>query len=299
MYGLTQWVLGGSLFLEIAEEEFTEAVEAKRCLVEALEVEEKFDLLLTNYQEFEHELLQIALEAALRFENNWSASVGTLMTVNRRLVNTLTACRLYLDQVGHNLSSIYGSNSTAQQQMISQCRAEYDARIGYRVMETLRNYVQHRGMPVHSLSLTGSWIEATRQVRKHIQQSVVPLTSTERLEEDSRMKPAILTELRSIGKEHDLKPLLRDYVAGLGAIHASLRRSLESDLARWDTTVETLIERYRVAGGITIGLALVNRVERVSKQHEFLLDGFILRRRELTARNHQTAHYPKIVVTNY
>ena len=299
MFGLTQMVFGGGLFLDISQEEYTEAVEAKRCLVEALEVEEKFDLLLTNYEEFEHELLVIALDAALRFDNDWSASVGTRQTVSRRLVNTLTACRLYLDQVGHNLSSIYGSSSRAHEQMKSKCSAEYDGRLGYRVMEALRNYVQHRGMPVHGLSLTGTWIDETPQVRKHLQQSVVPELSTERLAEDSRMKPSVLAELQSIGSEHDIKPLLRDYIAGLGSIHTSLRKTLESDLTRWDAIVETLIERYRAAGGVTLGLALVNRVGRIAVQHEFLIDGFILRRRELADRNHQTSHYPKVVVTNY
>jgi len=299
MYGLTKLVLGVSPFVEVDDTTYRSALHAKKCLREALEIEEKFDLLLSNYGEFEGELLQIGLRAAMYFENEWSASIGSLQTMNRRIVNLLTTCRLYLDQAEHNLSSMYGRDSNVARTMKTARSAEYDARLGYRVMESLRNYVQHRGLPIHSMSLDGRWIDEARNVRKHMRQTVNLRLAVTNLAEDRKVRRAIIAELTALGETSDLKMLIRDYVAGLGSVHEILRVQIAGDLMTWDATIQDLVERYLAVAGDTVGLALVRREGDISVEQTPILAEPISRRRQLADKNFQTKHYDKIVTTNY
>src|SRR5687767_404381 len=134
MYGLTRLVLARSPFVELTEKEYRDALHAKHCVWQALQIEEKFDLVLSNYEELEHDILEVALRASMYFENDWSAGVDTFQGTNRRLVNLLSTCRLYVDQIRHNLSLMYGADSPVAEEIKTSCSHEYDSRLGYRVM---------------------------------------------------------------------------------------------------------------------------------------------------------------------
>lgn len=72
---------------------------------------------------------------------------------------------------------------------------EYDARLGYRVMEALRNYVQHRGLPLHSITVGGGWID-TEEGRRRKEKTTLYL-NVDTLAEDKDFKKDVLDELRS------------------------------------------------------------------------------------------------------
>jgi hypothetical protein len=63
-YGLTCDVLTCKHFLFLTEEEFEAARKARGHLFEVLDIEEKLNIVLENYIEYEHELLQITLKDA-------------------------------------------------------------------------------------------------------------------------------------------------------------------------------------------------------------------------------------------
>src|SRR5688572_4740373 len=126
MYGLTRLVLIRSPFVELTKDEYRTGLHAKHCVWQSLQIEEKFDLVLSNYEEFEQDILQVALRASMYFQHDWSAGVDTFQRTNRRIVNLLSGCRLYLDQIGHNLSLMYGEDSSAAQSVRAACSREYD-----------------------------------------------------------------------------------------------------------------------------------------------------------------------------
>lgn len=300
MYRLTTMVLDETIEIEISESEYLTAVRAKECLLEALEIEEKFDLVLRNYEEFELELLRIALQGVMHSNWDWSLLVGAIQTLNQRLVNMLTACRLYIDQTSHNLSTIYGAKSPQLTKVLSQASEEYDSRLGYRVLETLRNYVQHRGLPVHGISTPMVWVDNTKDTRKHLRYTADPVVSIQKLLEDSKLKPSILDELRSLGDSVPLKPLIREYLVGLGQVHSTIRAEMASDLRTWETVIEGLIDRYSAAAeGNVLGLGIVKMDGVEWTLRVPLFRDFIDRRRELMDRNYRTSHFSTAVVANY
>ena len=154
-YELNQRWTGGKGPVAISKEDFEAIREAKAGVVRMMLIEEKIDLLLDNYVEYEGELLQLALRSAVLEEYGWSDFRAAVQRFNRRLANLLTTCRLYLDQVRHDLSGF--NDPTLSEAFKTLKSAEYDGRLGYATLEALRNYYQHRGLPVSGLSYPGAW----------------------------------------------------------------------------------------------------------------------------------------------
>jgi hypothetical protein len=128
-------------------------------------------------------------------------------------------------------------------------------------MEALRNYVQHRGYPLHGVSFNASWVEDWNKARY----GVTPYMKVAELAEDGKFKVAVLEELKALGETADIKPIVREYVDGLGKIHTEVRAQIRVVVEESDATIRGAIERYRRTEPIedsVIGLAAVRREER-------------------------------------
>src|SRR5262245_54363715 len=84
-YGVFRLHVGRKQLVELTKERYDEVKDAKERLLAALSVEEKLDLVMENYAEFEVELLQLATRQMLFQGRSWSTAIGELHTINRRL----------------------------------------------------------------------------------------------------------------------------------------------------------------------------------------------------------------------
>jgi hypothetical protein len=288
-FGITQLVMGSAGMAEISEQEYQAISLARRNLFEALFLEEKFDIVIENYYEYETELLSSASRFMLFGDQNPSQIQGERILISRRIVNLLSAGRLYLDQSAHHLSNIYGNNSTASSELEREKSTEYDARLGYRVMEALRNYVQHRGFPIHSVALSWHLVEQEPNKKNKYSYTATPLIKPAELEDDSGFKRAVLEDLKAIGDEVDLKPLAREYMECLSRVHDRIREILRSDVSDWETKIHSTIDRYKAALGEQapiIGLAIVKETEDgMYAEEESIFTEFLERRRKLEKKN--------------
>lgn len=234
--------LGSTLLTDIDEASFIDVARAKDALVAMVGIEQKFDLVLENYADYERELLELSLHQVLRRDMDWRGFQDDIAAVSRRLANLLSAARLYLDQVNHDLRETFGPTSDLPELVKTKASAEYDARLGYRVMETLRNSMQHRSMPIHGLSYPQDWVGRSLRFR------AVPFLNVERLK-DARLKPAVFAELVTRGETVELTPLVRQYVEGLGNIHEELRDLAGPQVALWDSVLAATQSRGTQATG--------------------------------------------------
>jgi hypothetical protein len=72
--GLRRDVLGSKHFLPISEEVFKSVRDARARSIRAVEIEEKLDMVLQNYIEYEHELLQMV--RVPRYHSRYQSSVS-------------------------------------------------------------------------------------------------------------------------------------------------------------------------------------------------------------------------------
>ncbi len=292
-YGVTRLVLACKHFLPISEEEFKAIRQARQHSIQALGMEEKLDMMLQNYAEYEHELLQITLGHALFSLRSWSDFTGIIHQIDRRLVNLLSAARLYLDQLQHDIGHILGSETI--ERLIS---SEYDSRPGYRAMEALRNYVQHRGLPLHSITLGGEWIETTGGDRR--KENTVLYLNIEKLKEDDKFKRSVLMELTGEKGNVPLKPLVRDYITGIMRIQKGIRDELAVHVAAWDERLQSLIRRYRSeVEDEALGLcAVIREPDGSCSERVEIFTEFIERRQWLERKNRGAGELRKIIITS-
>ena len=296
-YGITKLFLGYKNFLEISGDEFEEVKTAKRSLLEMLSIEEKLNLILENHAEFERELLGLGLNHMMFFSYGWSTFQNEIHLINRRLINLLTTCRLYMDQIPHNVNSIYGEGAGLARIVKEKMSHEYDSNLSYRVVEALRNYVQHRGLPIYGLEYNMTRKDVASPLLKHI---VTPTLSVARLKEEKKFKAAVLKELEALGDEIDIKPLVRQYIDSIGRIHLSIRDLVASDVARWEHTILEIQNRFtETFSDDPSGLAMVacQDLETFTESTQ-IFDDFIKHRQWLAQKNRFLTHHSLGIITN-
>ena len=285
---ITVWAIGFSDSVPISEAEFDAIRAAKQRLMFGVGIEEKIDLVLENYAELERSLIDMALEHSI-FPGKINALLdGGTHLVNRRIANFLTTARLYLDQLAHDLSKIHGKASDTYKNFKKSTNVEYDSVLGYRVMEELRNHVQHRSLPTHGISFPMTRDESTDPAQLRF--GVVPSVDVAELADDPDFKNAVLKQLAACADKNgfcNLIPFIREYAESLGRIHEQVRSGARDEL----TAADALLQEYRAKaqekfGGSSAGLVAVACDEQgLHKDREHMSDRPISRRRDLEKKN--------------
>ena len=238
-YGLARLTLGSKDFVSLTQREYEAILHARASLFECLFVEQKFDLVVANYTEFETTLLDSTVQHMVVSYHDYESMQVEVALFNRRLINLLTAGRTYVDQVPRHMSAIGGDESLPVKGIFA---AQYDAHIGYRAMSALRNFVQHRGFPVRSATFAAQRVDDDSDFR--LRHSVSPHVLLGDLRLDPDFKKTVLAELAAMGDKLDLKYLVRDYLEGLWGAHSEFRRLIGLKTTGWETILRDAIQRF-------------------------------------------------------
>jgi len=277
--------------VEISAGQFTEFQRARGTLLTGLGVEEKFGTVLANYAEFEGALLRFALEDALFGWTLWNEGIDRLTEVNRLMLNFLATARLYVDQVTHSLSRHFGASNEIVTEFKRRKSEEYDREFGYRCMEELRNHAQHRDFSLH-MARPQARVSDPEDPSRPIRRSYTATITTSRLADDPGFKTSVLEELHSKGERLDIRPLARDYVAGLGRVHAHLQGLMDTVFGDASGVIQGMVQVYRAAAGCDPqGLAAVVK-DGSGRTHETVyLGAEVSSRREVLKERHRYAQF--------
>ncbi len=235
---LDLWIIARSQALEIDFGRAKLIQDAMNSIHDVISFEDKFAMLIENYVEYELSLLKICLLSEVRQRDVYDDFLGQRREINRTLSNLLGSCRQYLDQ---NSKHIEPHLNKADASFITLKRQQYDAHLSYRLMEGLRNYVQHRDLAAHRLSIGTRWVEDSG-----LRKSTVSVTlNLETLRSDRAMKTAVLDELEGLQFAPDVTLMMREYVASLSIIHSEVRKALIPQLETWTLIVQAAISDYR------------------------------------------------------
>ena len=145
-YILTSFEALSTSNIAVSENEFNSIGQAIDTIRIATETEEAFDGFIENYFELEQELLSITLRHML-FSGDNIEDYKMRGVIGRRLMNFMSSARSYLDYMPKFLEKIFGEDCAEAKAFSDATNKAYDGRFGYRVLEALRNYSQHRGYP--------------------------------------------------------------------------------------------------------------------------------------------------------
>lgn len=274
---------------------YSGAHDARQHLSSALYIEQKWDILLQNYIELEKDILSLALEHVTLDDSGYATMSAALSIASKRYVNLLTSARMYVDQVPRLAVSILGVADSAEpnESVKALLSKQYDDCFEYRFMEALRNYVQHFGSPVHSLTSGASW---TREFnREWSEASVQPYALRATLENDKSFKRSLLREMP---EKVNLVVAVRRYMECLGLVQKRIRELVAPQVKSARSKVEGLIGKYaETHGKKPVGLA-AHRVNSDGKIEHFpLLLEWDDVRIGLASRNSTLANISKRTVT--
>lgn len=251
-YILKRAVLGCNDSIEIAPDEFQAILDAREILSGALTIEEQYLVLVSNYEELEKELMSHAVASTISLPQNYGDFHFARHIFNTRMINLLTAARLYADHLGHHIKLIMGEDAgKSTKELFSK---QYDTFFEYRFMEALRNYVQHRGFPVHRTAHRGYLTEPISNDSRHVK--VVDIYSQKKLlESDKRFKAEVQKEM---AEEVNLKHATRQYIECMSAVHAEIRKIIVAKVQGARELIENQFVRYTAKyGEETLGLAVM------------------------------------------
>jgi len=205
-------------------------------------IEERYDLIVSNYVEYEKAKLDIALDVFTYSDFRIIRYLEYRRALIRLLNNFLSSCRLYFDQNERDFVSkdvpIVVEISKIKEQIYNSC-------LSYRIAEYLRNSLQHRTMPIK--------IELNRSFENHfgnkkVEESVIVLLDKEELIiKDNKHIKKILSDLQSIDKSDiDLRDHLSTYIEKISSIHQYIRDEYRDNYLSAKKNIEEALEKYSI-----------------------------------------------------
>lgn len=217
----------------ITKEDFEKLRCAREILTDARTIEETYDILMSNFIEFESFLLINAVAAATRNEPLYDRVFQLRMDSTRLLINLLTSARMYVDQVPRLARDCGPKGNTWLTDIENLKSAEYKAHVEYRFMEALRNHVQHFGFPVHGTREGFGW--TTLDDDGLLEVTIDITTFRSELSSNKKFKNSVLAELED---RVDLRHSTRKYVGSLGSIHEAVRNLTAESVTRSRKEIE-------------------------------------------------------------
>jgi hypothetical protein len=252
-YILRKDVLGNVPEIEISEQEYVELQKARNTLSNALSVEEKYEIVISNYLDFEQEILNATTCHMIRDHLDYTDFFKVRLGLNIKLVNLLTAVRLYVDQLSQNVAECLTDNPNTKDDVKRLFSKEYDDNRYYRFMEALRNYVQHRGIPVHWTRQGSRWTSLADDGL--LEYSMELASQRSYLEEDTKMKKSVLAEM---DEKIDLKAGTRSYIESISNVHESIRSMIADSISSSRKLIEDARHKYsEVYSDSLVGLSAV------------------------------------------
>jgi hypothetical protein len=280
--------------VKITSEEYSELENARKILFNAQGIEAKYDILITNYLELEKQILKCAANIMVRSNLDYSSLFEIRQSLNVRLVNLLTSAKLYVDQLYQNVSICIPNVPDLKNRVNALFSSEYDANKEYRFMEALRNYVQHRGIPVHftQIILRSTTLEDSDFFEYNLEFS----SSLSYLKEDMKFKKSVLKEL---DEKVDLKASTRSYIESLSNIHEETRIIIAESVKEARDLIENTHLRFKPNNSKSLSnlVACKQTEEGKLTTLPLLLDWDDIRQ-ELQKQNRKLINLKKRYITN-
>lgn len=249
-FKLKTWALGSFPEIEISNEQFQSLYQAAEVLKAAMAIEEKYELVISNFLDLEKDSLAVSSDYMVRRSNNYSEFFDIRSTFNRRIVNLLTSTKLYIDQIQQHVKICNPELTACVKNEFSK---EYDTLFEYRFMEALRNYVQHRGLAVHLVSHPAKWIEDDESL---LEFQTKIYTQKPNLEGDKAFKKSVALEMPD---KVELILSSRKYISAISRVHSFIRSNIDTVVKSSRDLIESTINQYQdINDGESIGLCAVS-----------------------------------------
>ena len=225
--------------LPIDSQRFSLLRASRAILSEALEFEEEYEMMISNYIDLEKESLNASISYMVRTHRGPADFFDARLALNRRLMNFLTSVRLYSDRLTAHYCACLPLETGIKGRVESLHVTEYERNFDYRFMEALRNYIQHYGTAVHHVTFGGRLIPP--RINGLVEISSSFSADKKVLASDPHFKKQILDEMPD---KVDLISASRGYIEALSSIHSNVRQMTSKSVNEARSLIQTTIDDY-------------------------------------------------------
>ena len=257
--------------IEISESYYNKASIHFNNLKEMFFIEDKFDMMLGNYCDFETELLKIATENSLYRTVDMSSINNDRRLMVRKFVNLLFSCNLYLDHFMQHIESVFGNDSKRYEDINNKRKELHKKNFSFRLMYFLRNYMAHGGLPI---ILRVSQRNVGEEKCGRFESSSSILLDLKSIKADGKARSfskKFFKELSEIDEDViDIKRHYRKYVECICNLNSHARKILSPFVELWEATLKDVSDKYikkygDKEGNPPVGLA-ISKVNKLDNQ---------------------------------
>lgn len=212
--------LGHSNLIDLKSSEFEKIKHSKELLTLFAKFTENYRIILDAYERVEDAVHQVCISNLLHGFGGYSESLQRRIHLNSALIGYLASARYFLDSSDKILPKLITEREIAE--FIAFRSSIYDDSKEYRFIEALRNYVQHRDLPIDNLKHHNFLEDTDNREESDLVTSISLLSSREKLRLDKKFKKAAL---EGMPEYIDIIHCLRAHMAGIWSMHDRIIKS--------------------------------------------------------------------------
>ena len=252
-YFLRQSFLGSFPSMAISESDYQKIVQARGILSAALTIEEKYDLVLGNFVDFERELLLLTMDQLNDHSFDYSRAYNILAVLNRRIANFIYIGKSYTELIPSMAAKCVTDKDSIKSKVTKLTNDLYDGSVEYRFAEALRGHIMHSADAVHNVSTPSRWSMEGGKKGNTLTFNLDVFSLSERLRENSSFKKGVLSEH---GEKIDLKKVSRKYMGCISELQIEIRSLISESVKSSRDLIQGFTNEYgEVNDGNTFGLA--------------------------------------------
>ena len=233
--------------IKIDEEKWAQLKRNKEVEVHYHTIEQKYDVLIGNYIQFEEKLLAEALEYAIRSSEKMHDGISSL-SISRMVINLLMSIGLYVEQTENRHIKELGLSSE-KLDVIKKSLSKIKKSPSLKFIKELRNFSMHNDLPLHNFSFGGSWEQIKGEDEDKLGQFIVPMSNTERLRSDKHFKNSALENIPEKKGYIDLRHPIRVCMSDISKFHVELRKVFEKSFQEVKQLVTGTVDEYKSSTG--------------------------------------------------
>lgn len=172
-----------------------------------------------------------------------STSSETLgLHTNRFLINYLSSAKMFIEHTELTIKKKYGEKSQQFQEWKIDTALEYDNHFAYRFLYQLRNYTQHSGLPIGSISK--QLVENNGEETKVLKISF----NRDKLLEDSFNWKKLRKEIEDLPEKFLVLDLVNEFNGCMARLYQSALAQISKDLASSIQDYLKLLALYKING---------------------------------------------------
>jgi len=138
--------------VEIEKERYEALCMHNQTVLFQLLFEEQYQICKFNFMEYWQTIFRVSETFRLDCTHNIKSMTMPSLEINQRILNILTSIKSYEEHIKYKVSKLWGDSREHIKKYEEIDSSLYDKFFSYRFLKRLRNYVQHRDLPVKCVS---------------------------------------------------------------------------------------------------------------------------------------------------